>query len=189
MIGGCLATNSMGIDVIKRQSLRANTIGLKVVLPNGDVLDNMTTLRKDNTGYDLKQLFIGAEGTLGIITECAILCGPPKPEQKNLCFLTPKTFEDCIKITQLARTELGDIMNVCEFMDWESVSMSFEQFPQLKYPFQKPCKYHMMIEVESNILKPKEGEEGQKARDPGLERLFNFVGKISDDHLIDGMFP
>jgi len=47
----------------------------------------------------------------------------------------------------------------------------------------------MMIEVESNILKPKEGEEGQKSRDPGLERLFNFVGKISDDHLFDGVFP
>ena len=74
MIGGNLATNALGIDLIKYNSMHANCIGLKVVLPNGDVLDNMTTLRKDNTGYDLKQLFIGSEGTLGIITEAA-MCG------------------------------------------------------------------------------------------------------------------
>jgi len=109
--------------------MHANCIGLKAVLPNGDILDNMTTLRKDNTGYDLKQLFIGAEGTLGIITECAMLCGPPKKTQKNLVLLGCKSFEDCVLIAQKARTELGDIMRICEFLDWESLSMSFETFP------------------------------------------------------------
>jgi D-2-hydroxyglutarate dehydrogenase len=63
-IGGNLATNAGGIHFIKYNSLHANCVGLQVVLPNGTVLDNMTTLRKDNTGYDLKHLFIGAEGTL-----------------------------------------------------------------------------------------------------------------------------
>ncbi len=63
-IGGNLATNAGGIHFIKYNSLHANCAGLQVVLPNGTVLDNMTTLRKDNTGYDLKHLFIGAEGTL-----------------------------------------------------------------------------------------------------------------------------
>ena len=66
-IGGNLATNAGGIHFIKYNSLHANCVGLQVVLPNGTVLDNMTTLRKDNTGYDLKHLFIGAEGTLVII--------------------------------------------------------------------------------------------------------------------------
>ena len=73
-IGGNLSTNAGGINFIKYNSMHANCIGLKVVLATGEVLDNVTTLRKDNTGYDLKHLFIGAEGTLGIITECAILC-------------------------------------------------------------------------------------------------------------------
>ena len=54
--------------------MHANTLGLRVVLANGTVLDDMKALRKDNTGYDLRQLFIGSEGTLGVITECAILC-------------------------------------------------------------------------------------------------------------------
>jgi FAD/FMN-containing dehydrogenase len=69
-IGGNLATNAGGIHFIKYNSLHANCVGLEAVLPNGTVLDNMTTLRKDTTGYDLKHLFIGAEGTLvSIITQ------------------------------------------------------------------------------------------------------------------------
>ena len=73
MIGGNLSTNAGGIRYIKYNSLHANTVGLKVVLADGRILDNMTTLRKDNTGYDLKHNFIGAEGTLGVITEASIL--------------------------------------------------------------------------------------------------------------------
>lgn len=73
-IGDDLTNNSGGIHFIKHQTLQANCIGIKVVLASGEILDNITTLRKDNTGYDLKHLFIGAEGTLGVITETAILC-------------------------------------------------------------------------------------------------------------------
>ena len=85
-IGGNLATNAGGINFIKHNSLHANCIGLKAVLPNGDILDNMTTLRKDNTGYDLKQLCIGSEGTLGVITECALLC--PLRLTEHVCIHT-----------------------------------------------------------------------------------------------------
>lgn len=74
MIGGNLATNAGGINYVKHNSLHANTIGLKAVLADGTILDNLTTIRKDNTGYDLKHLFIGSEGTLGIITDCSLLC-------------------------------------------------------------------------------------------------------------------
>ena len=81
MIGGNLSTNAGGTRFIRNNSLHANCIGLKAVLPNGEILDNMTTMRKDNTGYDIKHLFIGAEGTLGVITECAILCHPQESEQ------------------------------------------------------------------------------------------------------------
>jgi D-2-hydroxyglutarate dehydrogenase len=76
MIGGNLSTNAGGIKFIKYNSMHANTIGLKVVLADGTILDNMTQNRKDSAGYDLKHLFIGAEGTLGIITECIMLCPP-----------------------------------------------------------------------------------------------------------------
>ena len=76
MIGGNLATNAGGINFIRHNSLHASTTGLKVVLADGTILDNMTSVRKDNTGYDLKHLFIGSEGTLGVITECSLLCPP-----------------------------------------------------------------------------------------------------------------
>lgn len=76
MIGGNLSTNVGGIKLMRNNSLHANCIGMKVVLADGTVLDNMHLPRKDNTGYHLKHLFIGAEGTLGIITECSLLCYP-----------------------------------------------------------------------------------------------------------------
>lgn len=101
-IGGNLSTNAGGIHFIRHNSLHANCIGLKAVLPNGEILDNITTLRKDNTGYDLKHLFIGAEGTLGVITECAILC-PPKPKFKQLAILACNSFEDVVSVLKMAK--------------------------------------------------------------------------------------
>ena len=79
-IGGNVATNAGGLRLARYGSLHATVLGLEVVLPNGEILSqNMIGLKKDNTGYDLKQLFIGSEGTLGIITKLAISC-PPLPK-------------------------------------------------------------------------------------------------------------
>jgi FAD/FMN-containing dehydrogenase len=136
MIGGNLATNAGGINFIKHNSMHANCIGLKAVLPSGDILDNMTTLRKDNTGYDLKQLFIGAEGTLGVITECAMLCGP-LAKHKNMVLLSCKSFEDVLAILRKARTDLQDVVRAVEFMDWESMDIVVRNFGS-KYPFTIP---------------------------------------------------
>ena len=120
-----MATNAGGITFIKHNSLHANCVGLKAVLANGDILDNMTTLRKDNTGYDLKQLFIGSEGTLGVITECALLC-QPLPKSKNLVYLSCPSFEAVLGVLQKAKKELGDILRCIEFEDIESVNCVLE---------------------------------------------------------------
>ncbi|PNI12356.1 D2HGDH isoform 4 [Pan troglodytes] len=85
-IGGNVATNAGGLRFLRYGSLHGTVLGLEVVLADGTVLDCLTSLRKDNTGYDLKQLFIGSEGTLGIITAVSILC-PPKPRAVNVAFL------------------------------------------------------------------------------------------------------
>ena len=116
-IGGNLSTNAGGINFIKHNSLHANTIGLKTVLPNGDILDNITRLRKDNTGYDLKHLFIGAEGTLGIITEAAILC-PPKPKCKEVAIVACASFNDVIVLMRRVKRDLSDVLAAAEFMDY-----------------------------------------------------------------------
>ena len=102
MIGGNLATNANGIKFINHNSMNANCVGLKSVLADGSVLDNMTTLRKDNTGYDLKSLFIGSEGTLGIITECAILCRP-MPKNRNVALLACKSWSNVLNVLKTAK--------------------------------------------------------------------------------------
>ena len=73
-IGGIVATNACGIRFIKNNNMHASVVGLKAVLANGEIFDSMTAIRKDQTGYDLKHNFIGSEGTLGIITEVALIC-------------------------------------------------------------------------------------------------------------------
>ena len=116
MIGGNLATNAGGIKFIKHNSMHANCVGLKAVLPDGRILDNMTTLRKDNTGYDLKHLFIGSEGTLGIITECALLC-PPMLNNRNLAMVTCNNWDDVLALLKETKAQLGDILQAFEVMD------------------------------------------------------------------------
>ena len=116
MIGGNLATNAGGIKFIKHNSMHANCVGLKAVLPDGRILDNMTTLRKDNTGYDLKHLFIGSEGTLGIITECALLC-PPMLNNRNLAMVTCNNWDDVLTLLKETKAQLGDILQAFEVMD------------------------------------------------------------------------
>jgi len=122
-IGGNLATNAGGIHYIRHNSMHANCIGLKAVLPSGEILDNMTTLRKDNTGYDLKHLFIGSEGTLGIITECAILCSPT-PKSKELCVVACKSFEDVVEVLKHAKKELSASLHGYELMDHVCMEMA-----------------------------------------------------------------
>lgn len=116
MIGGNLATNAGGVKFIKHNSLHANTIGLKAVLADGTILDNMSTVRKDNTGYDLKHLFIGSEGTLGVITECSILC-PPLPKSFNMAMVGVSKFEHVLQLLKVAKGELGDGLQAFECMD------------------------------------------------------------------------
>ena len=92
MIGGNLSTNAGGINVLKYGNTRDLCLGLEVILPNGEVLDLMSDLKKDNTGYDLKNIFIGSEGTLGIITK-AIFKLFPKPKLTVTTFVEAKSFQ------------------------------------------------------------------------------------------------
>ena len=116
LVGGNLATNAGGTKLIRNNSLHANCIGLKAVLADGRVIDNMSTMRKDNTGYHLKHLFIGSEGTLGIITECAILCKPIETN-RDLVLLAVKNFDDVREILKISRKQLGSSLSGFEFFD------------------------------------------------------------------------
>ncbi|KAM8953170.1 D-2-hydroxyglutarate dehydrogenase, mitochondrial [Pelodytes ibericus] len=121
-IGGNLATNAGGLRLLRYGSLRGTVLGLEAVLPDGSVLDCLNSLRKDNTGYDLKQLFIGSEGTLGIITAVSILC-PRKPNAVNVALLGCESFSKVLQVFTLCRDHLGEILSACEFLDAASMKV------------------------------------------------------------------
>jgi len=115
-IGGNISTNAGGLRLLRYGSLHGSVLGLEVVLPDGTILDNLSTLRKDNTGYDLKQLFIGAEGTLGVVTGVSILT-PPAPRAVNNVILALPKFENVLPLFKLTRGHLSEILSAFEFID------------------------------------------------------------------------
>ncbi|KAM7160332.1 D-2-hydroxyglutarate dehydrogenase, mitochondrial isoform 2-T2 [Macrochelys suwanniensis] len=115
-IGGNVATNAGGLRLLRYGSLRGTVLGLEVVLADGSILNCLASLRKDNTGYDLKQLFIGSEGTLGVITAVSILC-PRKPKSVNLAFLGCPSFFQVLGTFTTCKGMLGEILSAYEFMD------------------------------------------------------------------------
>ncbi|KAI0274816.1 FAD-binding domain-containing protein [Gloeopeniophorella convolvens] len=115
-IGGNVSTNAGGLRLLRYGSLHGSVLGLEVVLPDGTILDTLSTLRKDNTGYDLKQLFIGAEGTLGVVTGVSILT-PPAPRAVNNVILALPSFENVLPLFKLARGHLSEILSAFEFID------------------------------------------------------------------------
>ncbi|XP_071839598.1 D-2-hydroxyglutarate dehydrogenase, mitochondrial-like isoform X3 [Apostichopus japonicus] len=121
-IGGNVATNAGGIRLLRYGSLHGNVLGVEAVLANGEVFNGLTTLRKDNTGYDLKQLFIGSEGTLGVITAVSLLC-PPKPQSVNLAFLGCKDFGAVLDTLKFAKTKLGEVLSAFEVLDHECMKL------------------------------------------------------------------
>ncbi|XP_053316724.1 D-2-hydroxyglutarate dehydrogenase, mitochondrial isoform X2 [Spea bombifrons] len=121
-IGGNLATNAGGLKLLRYGSLRGTVLGLEAVLPDGTILNCLNSLRKDNTGYDLKQLFIGSEGTLGLITAVSILC-PRKPGAVNVALLGCESFTRVLQVFTLCRDRLGEILSACEFMDAASMKV------------------------------------------------------------------
>ncbi|CAJ1074401.1 D-2-hydroxyglutarate dehydrogenase%2C mitochondrial [Xyrichtys novacula] len=168
-IGGNVATNAGGLRLLRYGSLHGTVLGLEVVLADGQVLDCLATLRKDNTGYDLKQLFIGSEGTLGVITAVSILC-PRKPRSVNVVFLGCETFEQLLKTFQLCRGMLGEILSAYEFLDSECMRL-LNTHLKLPNPI-SDCPFYVVIET-----------SGSDATHDG-EKLHNFLDEAMTSSLV-----
>ncbi|MDR6870433.1 FAD/FMN-containing dehydrogenase [Bosea sp. BE125] len=145
-IGGNLSTNAGGTAVLRYGTTRELTLGLEAVLPDGSVLDLMTSLRKDSTGVDLKQLFIGAEGTLGIITG-AVLKLFPRPRQRSVALAKAEDIEAVLDLLALARTELGDRLGAFEVMSRGQVEVIAENVPHIAIPFAPDAPWFVLIEL------------------------------------------
>ncbi|XP_021401080.2 D-2-hydroxyglutarate dehydrogenase, mitochondrial isoform X1 [Lonchura striata] len=143
-IGGNVATNAGGLRLLRYGSLRGTVLGLEVVLADGSALDCLTSLRKDNTGYDLKQLFIGSEGTLGVITAVSILC-PQKPKAVNVAFLGCQSFAKVLETFTTCRAMLGEILSAYEFMDEKCMEL-VERYLKLSSPV-ADSPFYVLIET------------------------------------------
>lgn len=167
-IGGNLATNAGGINVLRYGMARRLALGLEVVLPDGAVWDGLTSLRKDNRGYDLKQLFIGAEGTLGVITAAALEIFP-RPRDIDTSFLAVPDPEASIGLFALVREEAADMVTAFELNDRAGLDMVFRHVPEVRDPFDSRHDWYVLLELASSV-------EGQ-ARAAGERVLEEAIGR------------
>ncbi|KAL9461657.1 hypothetical protein AB3S75_004617 [Citrus x aurantiifolia] len=146
-IGGNVSTNAGGLRLVRYGSLHGNILGLEAVLANGDVIDMLGTLRKDNTGYDLKHLFIGSEGSLGIVTKVSIHT-PPKLSSVNLAFLACRDYFSCQKLLWEAKRKLGEILSAFEFLDNQSMDLVLTYLEGVRNPFSSSMhNFYVLIET------------------------------------------
>ncbi|ODT22911.1 MAG: FAD-binding protein [Kaistia sp. SCN 65-12] len=147
-IGGNVATNAGGINVLRYGMMRDLVLGLEVVLPDGRVWNGLKKLRKDNTGYDLKQLFLGSEGTLGIVT-AATLKLFPKPARVETLFLAVESAAAAIRLFAAARRELADLLSAFELISDKSVAMAMTM-PDIVNPLDTAAPHYVLLEAASS---------------------------------------
>ncbi|GJU47932.1 D-2-hydroxyglutarate dehydrogenase, mitochondrial isoform X1 [Tanacetum coccineum] len=146
-IGGNVSTNAGGLRLVRYGSLHGTVLGLEAVLANGDVIDMLGTLRKDNTGYDLKHLFIGSEGSLGIITKVSILT-PPKLSAVNIAFLACENYASCQKLLFQAKRRLGEILSAFEFLDAQAMNLVLQHLDSVRNPLPSSIyNFYVLIET------------------------------------------
>lgn len=145
-VGGVVSTNAGGLNLVRYGSLHGNVLGLEVVLPDGQIVSNINSLRKNNTGYDLKQLFIGAEGTIGVITGVSILSAP-KPEAFNAVFMGISNFDLVQELFVKAKKELSEILSAFEFMDRSSIEYTIKYLKGYPFPLNQEHNFYILAET------------------------------------------
>jgi len=172
-IGGNLATNAGGTQVLRYGNARELCLGLEVVTADGQVWDGLSGLRKDNTGYDLRDLFIGSEGTLGIIT-AATLKLSPRPAAVGTALAAAGSLQQCVALLGLAQARLGAALTGFEVMNRFSLDLVAQHFPALPRPL-ADAPWTVLLEQSDS-----EGEEQARARFESLLEAAMEAGCIAD---------
>ena len=148
-LGGVVSTNAGGTAVLRFGTMRDLVLGLEVVLPDGRVLDSLRRLRKDNTGYDLKQLFIGAEGTLGFIT--AVSCKLfPEPRSIVTAWIAIPSVDAAVGVYAAARDHLGDDLTAFEFASQFTVDLVVRNIAGSRSPLAGSSPWYLLMEVSTS---------------------------------------
>ncbi|MCV2364479.1 FAD-binding oxidoreductase [Paucibacter sp. DJ1R-11] len=172
-IGGNLASNAGGTQVLRYGNARELCLGLEVVTAQGEIWDGLSGLRKDNTGYDLRDLFIGSEGTLGIIT-AATLKLFPKPVAQMTALAACDSLAQAVQLLSLARARAGSGLTGFEVMNQFSLGLVRQHFPQLQQPL-APCPWTVLLEISDS-----ESEAHARGLFEGLLEAALEGGLISD---------
>lgn len=149
-IGGNLSTNAGGIGVLRFGNTRDLVLGLEVVLPDGRIWNGLRSLRKDNTGYDLKHLFIGAEGTLGIITAAVLKLFPRPSSQATACVAVSNPAAAVALLAHL-RASCGDRISAFEIVGRSCLDLVLRHFPDCTEPFKQTHQWMILTEL-SDVL-------------------------------------
>ncbi|CAM3723385.1 FAD-binding oxidoreductase [Phaeobacter inhibens] len=145
-IGGTLATNAGGVNVLRYGNARDLCLGLEAVLPTGEIWHGLSRLRKDNTGYDLRNLLIGAEGTLGIITAASLKLSPI-PAEEGTAILTVASPAAAIDLLAMARDQLGETISAFELIHRQGLEFLRETLPDLRLPFDDLPEWCVLIDL------------------------------------------
>lgn len=145
-IGGNLATNAGGIQVLRHGNARDLCLGIEAVLPNGEIYQDLSPLRKDNTGYDLRHLLIGSEGTLGIITAATLVIKPMDAETVT-AFCAIASPAAALTLYRHLQRDLGNAISALELMSGFGLELVTKHFPKLADPFADKHPWYMLMDV------------------------------------------
>ena len=145
-IGGNLSTNAGGVNVLRYGNTRDLVLGLEVVLPDGRIWNGLRGLRKDNTGYDLKHLFIGAEGTLGIITATTLKLFP-RPAANATAWIAVRDPEAALQLLALMRRHCNDRITAFELISRHSLELVWRHVPGTRDPMAAPSPWYVLTEL------------------------------------------
>ncbi len=170
-IGGVLATNAGGTGVLAYGNARALTLGLEVVTASGEVWEGLRALKKDNTGYDLRDLLVGSEGTLGIITAASLKLYP-RPAETAVALAALPTLEDVATLFRLAEARGAQSLTAFEFMSGFTLELVTRHIPGARIPLREASPWYVLVELSST-------EEG--IAEAAMQRLF---AEASEKHIV-----
>ena len=145
-IGGLIATNAGGSHAFRYGMMQDLVLGLEVVLADGSIWNGMRAVQKDNAGYQLRKLFCGSEGTLGVVTK-AILKLSPEPKQQLTALLAVRDAPGMLKLAAKLRSEGGDFLSAMEFFSDVGLGIALENIPGLVFPLQSRTVFYLLVEA------------------------------------------
>lgn len=169
-LGGALSVNSGGLNVLRYGMARDLCLGIEAVLPDGNVLHALKRLRKDNTGYDLRHLLIGSEGTLGVIT-AATLRLLPRPAETATAFLVVPSPRAALSLLAICQEQAGELISAFELISAEALAFLAETQPDLRQPFDVAPEWAVLTELGMGPGGDPEGQLGtifERAAESGL---------------------